>query len=200
MMTAKTRSLWARDHTRIGAAAAWVALILLILLLVGLDLRLIAQIGQRRDALKALRAKVAEARLRSAQLPIEEVALARAQERYHDVALRLEGGGSMARILELLHQQAKAHRVELVAVQPRTQERQARPVILGPDVTLREVPLTLNVSGRYRHIGEFLGELASAPYLASVRTLHLAKSEGEGLRLSADLVLAVYLADRAPTP
>jgi len=155
----------------------------------------VARIGERRASLADLRIKTADTHLLAARLPDQERSLADAQVQYRSLERRAGGSQSVARILETLGQQAKDHRLELVAVQPR-EEEESEPLILalGPEFTLQEIPLRLQLTGRYRQIGEFLGGLIHTPFISSVRELRMRKPEADSATLQADLVLAVYLA------
>ena len=152
------------------------------------------QLAQRQATLKSLHVKIADARLFMERLPIEEAALKDAEARRQALERRIGHGQSLARILEQLGQQARARHLELVSVQPRAGEREDHTVTLGPELALREVPLTLQVTGRYRQMGEFLGELPKAPYVAAVKSLHMTRPDPDSPKLNADIVLAVYLA------
>ena len=175
------------------------ALLVVILSVRFIYLPVIARINARRVMLNDLRVKIADAQVLAEQLPDQERALQLAREHYGALESRIGEGQSVARILERLSAQAKDHRLELVAVQPHAQDTEPRVVTVGPELTLREVPLALQLTGRYRQLGEFLGELSSAPFLASVHKLVVTKPHAEDAQLKADLVLAVYLAERAPT-
>jgi Tfp pilus assembly protein PilO len=67
---------------------------------------------------------------------------------------------------------------------------------MGEGLTLREVPLTLQLTGRYRHIGEFLAGLAEEPFAVAVRSLTMARAETSRTQVRAELLLMVYLADK----
>ena len=154
----------------------------------------LAAIGARRATLRDLEVKTADAGVLISQLPQHQAALEQAQESYRAVVERRVGQGqSVARILDTLSRDAKAQRLELVTVQPRAGENEKRLVVLGPELTVSEVPLTLQVTGRYRSLGEFLGKLPDAPFLSSVRQLTVTKPNTVRAELRADLVLAVYL-------
>lgn len=186
----KTSQTWL-----LGVTGALLALVLVVRFLY---LPVIARIGERRATLTDFRVKIADAQGLAQQLPDQEKMLQRARERSSTLESRIAEGQSVARILELLSARAKDHRLELVAVQPRAEHNEPRILILGPEVTLREIPLNLRLTGRYRQVGEFLGELPTAPFLASVHTLVLTKPQADTTQLTADLALAVYLAERSP--
>ena len=175
-----------------------------VLLLGGLSrfvyLPLMAAIREQRVMLRDLRVKIADAQELAEGVPIQEAALQQAQERYRGLERRIDTGQSIARILETLRRQAKDHALELVAVQPRAGANGQPTITIQPDLILRETPLTLQLTGRYRQVGEFLGELLNAPFLASVRTLTVTKPDAQHPRLRADLVLALYLSERLPSP
>ena len=160
----------------------------------------IASIEARRATLQDLKVKIADAQVLAAQLPDYQAALRDAQERYRVLESRLGAGQSVARVLEALSAEAKDHRLELAAVKPRTDERERRVFALSPEMLLTEVPLTLQLTGRYRQLGEFLGGLRDEPFVASVQELKITKPEAGHAQLQADLVLAVYLAERAAAP
>ena len=183
-----------REQLMLGATAAAATLLLAVRFLY---LPVIGRIGEQRAMIRDLVVKTADAQALAAQRPTTEAALRDAQQRYRTLEDQVGSGQSVGKILELLGAQAKAHRLELTVVQQAPDELQARVVTLGPELTLREVPLTLQVSGRYRQIGEFLGGLQEAPFLSSVRTLTMAKAQAESPTLRAELVLAVYLAERS---
>ena len=151
------------------------------------------RLGEQHASLMALRVKIADARALMERLPAEEAALADATTRYQLLERRIGGEQSMARILEALGRQAKAHHLELATVQSRTEAHDERTVTLGQGMTLREVPLTLQLTGRYRQLGEFFSELPTAPYVAAIKRLRVTRPDAETPRLQADLTLAVYL-------
>ena len=183
-----------RAQLMLGVTGAAVILVLAIRFLY---LPALGRIGERRTTIQGLKVKMADAQALAAQRPAYEAALQDAEQRYQALEHRVGNGQSVGKILELLGAQAKTHRLELTVVQPAPDQLQAaRAVTLGPELTLREVPLTLQVSGRFRQIGEFLGGLQEAPFLSSVRTLTMAKPQAESSLLRAELVLTVYVAER----
>ncbi len=144
---------------------------------------------------------LAQAQHLNEQLSVEQAKMTDATQRYQRVEQRIGGGQSMARILEALGGQAKAAHVELVAVQPRAADTQhPRLVHLAPSVTLREVPVTVQLSGRYRQLGEFLGALPDAPFISSTRSLTVTRASGDSPSLRAQLELVVYLPESAGAP
>ena len=196
-MTLPKRSLSGRQKLLLGAAGAVVGLAVIVR---GLLPPLMGRIASQRAALRELRANVEVASSLVRDMPSAQESMERTQERYRMVEERLGPGQSLARVLEALSQQAKRHRLELVAVQAPNDERTLPRIPLDPETRLREVPLDLTITGRYRPIGEFLGGLVQAPFLSSVRSLRLTKSETGGQELHAKLVLGVYLADASLSP
>ena len=186
-----------RQKLLLGFAAGGLGLVLLIRFV---DVPLIAGIRERRATLKALQVKSADAQALVVELPTQEQALERTREQFDVLERRVKTEESMARVLETLSQQAKDHRLELVAVQGRAQEGEQRVVSLSPELTLHEAPLTIQLTGRYRALGEFLAALAQMPFLASVQTLKVTRLEATGVQLHAEVVLAVYLGEQRSLP
>lgn len=143
--------------------------------------------------LGALQAQIAEAQRATAEQPDRARGLEEAKQRLAPLIRRVGQGQSMARVLETLNARAQEHRLQIVAVQPRAAAASARAA--AGSLTLREAPLELQVSGRYRQIGEFLGSLADAPFLAAVRTVTLSSPQESPL-LEGRISLVVYLEER----
>jgi len=159
------------------------------------------RLGERRASLKELAANIADAKLLAERLPQEQAALDQTRERYRSlVERRIDRGLSLARVLETLSAQAQDRRLELVAMQPNTSDKTMASIELGQELRLEQTLLTLGLAGRYRSIGEFLGWLQQAPFVASVRTLTLSRPEDNTLRVHADVELAVYLAGAGALP
>ena len=154
----------------------------------------VAYIGRQRAALGELRAKAAEAAMLVPQRAALEGGLQRAQDRSQSLEARVRDQ-SVATILEALSREAKAHYLELTVVQESAPDVE-RVVRFGPHLALREVPLRVHLRGRYRQVGEFLGALRAAPFLAAVREAEIVKSVEQFGQLTADLQLVVYLADK----
>ena len=174
--------------------AGTAALVALVLLGRFVYLPVAARLGERRASLTDLRGKTADAHLLASRLSEEERALTEAETHSRAFERRVGEGQSVARILETLGQQAKDRRLELVAGQPREEDHATtRTLLLSPGLTLQEIPLRLQLTGRYRQIGEFLGGLIHAPFLSSVQELRMRKPAGTNATLQADLALAVYL-------
>ena len=177
-----------------------IACLLLALLVRFVYLPIMAKMGEQRAMLRDLQVKHADAQGLAAQLSAQEAAVQQARERSRALERRIDAGQSMARILETLKLQAEQHELELTAVKPRAEEHHRQLLSVGPELTLRETPLTLQLTGSYQQLGEFLGGLANAPFRAFTRTLTVTKPEAGSAKLRADLVLAVYLAERPSSP
>jgi Tfp pilus assembly protein PilO len=186
-----------RQRLLVGVATAC---LLLIVLFRFVYRPMVGKMDEQRAMLQNLQVKIADAKGLAERLPIQEAALQQARERYHTLKSRFDNGQSVAHILETLKLQAQNHELTLVAVQPRADETEHRLFTLEPGTTLREMPLTLQLTGGYRQLGEFLGELLNPPLMAFVRNLTVTKPEAESPPLRADLVLAVYLAERPSSP
>ena len=200
-LTLRTVSAWLgrlepRQQLWLGVAAG---LVLAVWTVRFAYLPVLSRLSDRRSRVQELRVKRADAHIVMERLPAQEARLQTAQAQYRELERRVGRDQSPARVLEQLSEQAKRHRLELTAVQSQPGETASRLFTLGP-LTLREVPLTLHVTGRYRMLGEFLGALPQAPFLSSVRSLTVTKSDAEDTALQATLVLAVYLAEGQAVP
>jgi Tfp pilus assembly protein PilO len=187
-----TLSVTPRGRLVLGLAAAVAAAVLWV--------RLIAQpalgrISARRATLTALEAQIAHARELADRLPEVEAASRQAHGRYDALARRLESVRTTSHVLEMLSHQAKAHRLELIAVEPRQPTDGPHRLSESSGLVIHQIPMWFKLAGRYRQVGEFLGELTEGPVAAAIRELRLTKAQAEGAVLKVDLVLAVYLAE-----
>ena len=164
-----------------------------VLLLLSAALPMASRIRERQAQLLQLQARLTEAQALVDRRAQEERALAQARADVEAVSQRIGPDQSVARALELLTQRAKAARLEAVAVQPRAGEHAERHVRLEPGLLLREIPLQLGLSGRYRQIAEFLGALTDLPLVTSIERLALAKVAAGGRDVSAEVVVDLYL-------
>ena len=162
-----------------------------------LYLPVIARIHARQAELKDLRVKIIDMQGLAERLSSQEAALQEARERHKTLESRVGREQSVPRVLDAIGQLAKGHQLELIAVQPRANEQEASVITVGSGLILEEIPLSLQLKGRYRHLAEFLGGLSQAPFLSSVRELMVKKLQPESPQLQADLVLVVYIAERA---
>lgn len=180
------------DHAQRArlAAAGGAALAVLAVLL---PLR--GAIAARRTAIAELRERIAATESAAARQPAQQARLRELEAQYQEMVGRADQR-SIAHVLEGLSAQAKAGRLELATIQPRTDVQSPRTVAVSPDLVLREFPVTLQLTGQYQQIGEFIGGLHSAPLLASVRRLAITKTD-DGRQLRATLDLAIFLTERA---
>ena len=158
---------------------------------------LLGTLRQQRAGLQELRVKIADTRGLASRLPLEEVALRQEEERYRALEGRIDKKQSMARVIEMLRTQAKDYQLQLSAVQPPAKADALRTFAFGSETTLRETLLTLQMSGRYQHIGQFLRALLDQPFLIYVRDVTLTKAAVKEQGLQAELSLAVYLPERS---
>jgi Tfp pilus assembly protein PilO len=155
------------------------------------------RIAERKTILHDLQVKLADARALAEQLPQEEEALRAVQARDEAMERRLGEGQSVARILEALGAEVKARRLELITLQAKEEGAEPVMVVVDPSLTLRAIPLSLKLSGRYQQIGAFLSGLSDAPFLASVQRLTMRRSAADNPLLRADVELIVYLSQAA---
>jgi Tfp pilus assembly protein PilO len=172
------------------------ALVALVLAARFLYVPALARLSRQRAALQDLTVKIADAHVLTEQLPQQQAALEEAQQRHRAMFGRVGEGQSVARILEQLSALAKSQRVELAAVQPRADE-EPRLIAMRPGLAMREIPLRLQLKGRYQQIGEFLGRFPTAPFMASVKQLAMRKPEAETAQLEADVLIGIYVAEQA---
>ena len=161
----------------------------------GLDRPLLSRIRRQRALWRERQVQAADAELVLAQGAKQDAAFEQVQQAYQALARRLARSPSLAAVLEQLGRRATEQGLELTATQPKGSV-EPRLIALGLGIRLREVPLTLQLTGRYRDIGEFLAVLPREPFLASVHRLAITKQEAEGVPVQADLALLVYLPDR----
>ncbi|MBI2885162.1 MAG: type 4a pilus biogenesis protein PilO [Candidatus Omnitrophica bacterium] len=154
-------------------------------------------IRQRAARLRELDVKMADAHLVRDQLAGQDALLRKTRERYELVRSRIGDEQSVGRILEALNQQAVEQQLEVLGMQPGVDGREPERLRLNADLTLREVPVLLRLQGRYRNLGEFLGQLPDAPFLASVRELELKRAPAGSPQLEARVVLSVYVTESA---
>lgn len=159
-----------------------------------LYLPLVSRIGEHRETVRNLEEKIVEARRSAQLLESEEAATRQARARYMALESRIGDGQSLARILESLHLLAAEDRLEVVAVQPKRVEGEQRELTLGAGIILREIPLTLELEGRYRQLVRFFEKLPHASLIASIHQLRVTGPEPSHAPLRAEVTLAVYLA------
>lgn len=166
----------------------------------GVYLPLFARIRVQQTQLREWQAKAAVAAQLLSQRGTQETALKQAQQASRALESRIGRTPSLASFLERLGQRAKGARLELVAAQPKDAAASPRLIALGPQMQVREVPLTLQLTGRYRGLGEFLAALDREPVLFSIRHLTITKAQAEGAQVQADLLLHLYLPASAQAP
>ncbi|GEM_PF-6907075 len=149
-------------------------------------------IANSRQRLADLHSNITEAQGFTAEESARARRLERAKQQLAPLARRVGHGQSMARVLETLNARAQAHQLQVVAVQPRAVAAHTA----AGRLALREVPLELRVSGQYRQIGEFLGALTEAPFLADVREVSLS-SPGDAETLEARIAIVVYMEEQS---
>jgi len=155
---------------------------------------LIEEIGQQKEMLQEITVKIANAKILNERLPKAEEKLQQAQERYRHIQRLIGKKASMARVLETLNVSAQEHHLELVAIQPRTNGEQ--PVIqFGSNLIARQIPIHLQLTGRFRSIAEFLGTLPDAPFLAFLNELTMRKTQGGGNEIESEMSLIVLLGE-----
>ena len=187
----------ARQTLAAGLGLAVVALFLSIRIVL---VPIISGIASRRASIQELERLLTEARELQDQREAQERLLAQARSEYQVLQRRVGTGQSIARVLEALSQQAREQRLEITSLKPEMDGDDNAITELGPSVRLRKVPLSLSVAGHYRQVGDFLGQLAQGPFLASIETLRISKPSNATAKVQAELALSVYLAEQVPAP
>ena len=185
-----TLRLEPRHMYMLGVTAAIAVALLLVRFLY---LPVMGRIGERLSSLHDLRVKMADVQAMTEQLSRAEAELRKAQERSLALDRRLGKHQSVAHILDALNERAKQHHVGLTTMQSKVEEGPPRTVMLGGGLMLRAIPLTLQVTGRYRQVAEFLGGLSGASFVSSVQRVTVVKPQAESAKLQADVIVAVYL-------
>lgn len=170
------------------ASAAVGALSLVAVLSVGISARW-AQLTQVNQQL-------AQAHTIIDSLPTHQAALADQQAHYEQLLDRVGLRQSLAQALQHLSRRAEGVNLPLTVVQPQAEEELSRWSV-GHELTVREIPLTLELTGRFRQVGAFLEALTDAPLLYSLRKLTMARSDAGASTITAHVALSVYLAQRA---
>ena len=121
------------------------------------------------------------------------------QARAVEADVRLGSSRSLADALQTLSGLAATHQLSLVVQQPPTTRAEIR-WRLAQARTFREAPLALELTGRYRNIGAFLGSLSEVPFLNAVRRLVInptASADPAGT-LRATVDLSVFIPQGEP--
>lgn len=174
-----------------GAAA------LLVLLIRWVYLPVVGRIRDRAAAIRELRVKLADAQTVLSRLPAQEAAFQETSVRFGAFQARVGTDEALARILDTLRREAEREHLEFRANQLPTEDTAERAMRLGSTLVLRPVPVTLNLVGRYRSLGEFLGSLEHLPAVVTIETLSLSHKPELHPRLEATVQLAVYLVGRS---
>ena len=146
--------------------------------------------------LTALRARAQETDVLIAQHDAYETAWQQ-QTRAVDDDPRLNPTQSLAEALTMLSSLATRDHVSLVVQQPPTTRAELR-WQLAHTRTFRDVPLTLELTGRYRNIAEFLGALSEMPLLNAVR--HITLDPKDALTATGGLRATVEVSVFVPQP
>jgi Tfp pilus assembly protein PilO len=160
---------------------------------------LLTAVAVQRARLTELQGKIADAHLLAGQAVAQHAALDEARAAFQRLRRRIGEGQTVGRVIEVLGRQAKQHKLELMTIQPDEDEESPRLLAVEGGVTVREVPVSLRVRGRYQQIGQFLAALSNAPCLASVRQVSLSRPSRESPQLQAEMVLTVYLEEPSST-
>ncbi|MBI4323227.1 MAG: type 4a pilus biogenesis protein PilO [Candidatus Omnitrophica bacterium] len=183
---------WHRLLLGLVAAAA-----LLVLLVRWVYLPVVGRLRDRAAAIHELRVKLADAQGVLPRLPAQDAAFQETRARFDAFQARLGTDEALASILDTLRREAERWHLEFRASQLPTEDAAERAMRLGPALALRPVPVALNLAGRYRSLGEFLGSLERLPAVVAIETLSVSHKPDLHPRLEATVRLAVYLLGRS---
>ena len=190
-LQARWRALAPEQQRRAVAGAAALGLALVI---GGVILPARALVHSRRAALMEIRRGIADGEAAGRQAQVESQRQRALEAQYQALRQRAGEGRSVAHVLDLISAQAQAHHLEIVTSQPAPDAREAGLVVIGPDLALKSLPFTLRLDGSYQALGEFLGELLDAPYLASVRRMTVTAPDNSRRAVHAVVELVVFVA------
>ncbi len=186
--------LTSRDRLLLGMTGAAA---LLMLLVRWVYLPVVGCLRDRAAAIRELRVKLADAQDVLPRLPAQDAAFQETSARFGAFQARVGTDEALARILDALRREAEHWHLEFRANQLSTEDVAERAVRLGSTLVLRPVPVTLNLVGRYRSLGEFLGSLEHLPAMVTIETLSVSHKPELHPRLEATVQLAVYLVGRS---
>ncbi len=146
--------------------------------------------GHQHVQIRELRIQLAEAQQFQQTAAAREQTLAQTRQQVQALQLQLSQGQGMAQIMDRLRADAERWHLEMNAAQ--SADHPAQSVSWRPQLSLQATPITLTVVGRYRAIGEFLGGLMRAPFVAEVERVSLKRHPERYPQLEANLTLLVY--------
>ena len=152
-----------------------------------------------RAELQELRSRLLEADLVLPTLESRERTLVAAREQQRRLLVRAGSQRALSTAFAAMKAEAEQHGVQLQAQDFGGDLERARLLTSVPDLLLREVPVTVTLSGHYRAIAEFLGSWTAAPFLVSMRHLEMAPPERRGADLRAEVELSLYVAAGEPS-
>jgi Tfp pilus assembly protein PilO len=118
------------------------------------------------------------------------------QERLRRMQDRTLETKDLGRILAALSRETRMLGVQIVSMRPLA-ERAA-----SGDVPTRQIPVELEIQGRFLDLGRYLEGLQSAPFLFTVEGVQLTRAdkEKEGLRLAMRMVAVAHVRPQGPEP
>lgn len=117
-------------------------------------------------------------------------ALAQARREVEALQLHVSRGQGMASILDSLRADAERWHLQMNAAQ--SADHPPHTVQWGPHLSLQAMPITLTLVGRYRAIGEFLGGLSRAPFVAEVEHVFMKRHPDRYPQLEANVTVLIY--------
>lgn len=189
-MTIAPLRLGPRHRVMLGLAGS---ALLFLALVRWVYLPVVGRMRERIVAIQDVRVKIADARVVLPKLPAQEAASQEVTQRFEAFQRRVGTEEALANILETLRRDAERLHLAFQASQVPHEETAQRAMMLGPNMVLKPVPVTVSLVGRYRSVGEFLGGLAELPYVLRVESLSVKQPPDLQPRLEATVSVAVYL-------
>jgi len=114
------------------------------------------------------------------------------QERLRWVQERILGAKNLGRILTALSRETRMLGVRIVSMRPLA-ERAA-----SGDVPTRQLPVELEIHGRFLDLGRYLEGLQTAPFLFTVERVQVTRADKEGSRLAMRMVAVAHVRPQGP--
>lgn len=137
-----------------------------------------------------------EGHVRSAERSFEVMAATQrdvreGQERLRQVEERILGARDLARILTLLSRETQELGIQIVSMRP-LQERAA-----SRDVPTRQLPVELELQGRFLDLGRYLEGLQAAPLLFTIEGVRITRAD-KGTRLAMRMTAVAHIRPQGP--
>jgi Tfp pilus assembly protein PilO len=148
--------------------------------------------AQNRAAAFDLQVKLSDAQSVTPLILEQERRLELSRLRVQELQSELGSGQNLARTLEQLDDCA----VKAGVLMSLSQDA-ALPAPVDEVLSMQQVTVTVQVSGRYPQLGQFFNQLAQAPFVSRVRSLSVTRHEPSSSQLAATILLELLLSGDA---